>query len=64
MAKVLGLREQRVQFFYDTDFVTTKNLTTADSSNVNYAVAQKNLFSDARVCVTYFALTCKVPVNF
>lgn len=48
MAKVLGLREQRVQFFYDTDFVTTGNLTTADSSNVNYAVSQKNLFSDAR----------------
>ena len=50
MAKVLGLREQRVQFFYDTDFVTKGNLTTADSSNVNYAVAQKNLFSDARAC--------------
>ena len=23
MAKVLGLREQRVQFFYDTDFITS-----------------------------------------
>lgn len=48
MAKVLGLREQRVQFFYDTDFVTTGALDTASSSNVNYAVSQKNLFSDAR----------------
>lgn len=46
MAKVLGLREQRVQFFYDTDFVTTGE--TASTDTTNSAVAQKNLFSDAR----------------
>jgi hypothetical protein len=46
MAKVLGLREQRVQFFYDTDFITTG--LTAATDTANYAVAQKNLFSDAR----------------
>jgi hypothetical protein len=46
MAKVLGLREQRVQFFYDTDFATIGAVTS--TSDVNYAAAQKNLFSDAR----------------
>ena len=46
MAKVLGLREQRVQFFYDTDFVSTG--VTDATDNLNLAVAQKNLFSDAR----------------
>jgi hypothetical protein len=46
MAKVLGLREQRVQFFYDTDFITDG--VTASTDTANYAVAQKNLFSDAR----------------
>ena len=46
MAKVLGLREQRVQFFYDTDFVSAGITAAADVANL--AVAQKNLFSDAR----------------
>lgn len=46
MAKVLGLREQRVQFFYDTDFISTGATSSTDTSNL--AVAQKNLFSDAR----------------
>lgn len=46
MAKVLGLREQRVQFFYDTDFIT--NGTTGATDTTNLAVSQKNLFSDAR----------------
>jgi len=46
MAKVLGLREQRVQFFYDTDFITDG--TTAATDTANFATAQKNLFSDAR----------------
>ncbi len=46
MAKVLGLREQRVQFFYDTDFINYGTTLSTDTSN--YAVAQKNLFSDAR----------------
>ena len=46
MAKVLGLREQRVQFFYDTDFISSG--VTAPTDAANLAVAQKNLFSDAR----------------
>ena len=46
MAKVLGLREQRVQFFYDTDFIIDGATAAADTANL--AVAQKNLFSDAR----------------
>lgn len=46
MAKVLGLREQRVQFFYDTDFISSG--ATAATDSVNLAVSQKNLFSDAR----------------
>lgn len=46
MAKVLGLREQRVQFFYDTDFISSG--TTGATDTANLAVAQKNLFSDAR----------------
>jgi hypothetical protein len=46
MAKVLGLREQRVQFFYDTDFISSGVTASTDTSN--YAVSQKNLFSDAR----------------
>jgi hypothetical protein len=33
MAKVLGLREQRVQFFYDTDFITVGAVTGADDHN-------------------------------
>ena len=46
MAKVLGLREQRVQFFYDTDFITSGSTNSTDTTNL--AVSQKNLFSDAR----------------
>ena len=46
MAKVLGLREQRVQFFYDSDFITSG--ATASTDTANFAVSQKNLFSDAR----------------
>jgi len=46
MSRVLGLREQRVQFFYDTDFITDG--ATAATDTTNLAVAQKNLFSDAR----------------
>lgn len=46
MAKVLGLREQRVQFFYDTDFISSGVTAATDAANL--AVAQKNLFSDAR----------------
>ena len=46
MSRVLGLREQRVQFFYDTDFISDGITPATDVSNL--AVAQKNLFSDAR----------------
>jgi hypothetical protein len=46
MAKVLGLREQRVQFFYDTDFISSGATAATDANNL--AVSQKNLFSDAR----------------
>ncbi len=42
MAKVLGLREQRVQFFYDTDF---KCFGTTTSSSRDFAVSEKILFA-------------------
>jgi hypothetical protein len=45
MAKVLGLRQQRVQFFYDTDFKC--NGATA-SSSIDFAQSEKNLFANAR----------------
>ena len=44
MAKVLGLREQRVQFFYDTDF-KTQGATT--SSSRDFCVPEKILFATA-----------------
>jgi len=43
MAKVLGLREQRVQFFYDTDFRVTGVVTTG----AMLAAAEKILFAAA-----------------
>lgn len=43
MAKVLGLKEQRVQFFYDTDF-KTQGQTTASSAD--YVKSEKILFSN------------------
>lgn len=46
MSRVLGLREQRVQFFYDTDFISDGLTNPTDVANL--ATAQKNLFSDAR----------------
>jgi hypothetical protein len=42
MAKVLGLRQQRVQFFYDTDFKTQGQ--TASTSR-DYCVPEKILFA-------------------
>lgn len=42
MAKVLGLREQRVQFFYDTDF-----RTFGVSAGADIASAEKVLFAGA-----------------
>ena len=47
MARVLGLREQRVQFFYDTDFIVD-GAVVAGTDQANFATSQKNLFSDAR----------------
>lgn len=43
MAKVLGLRQQRVQFFYDTDFKTQGE--TLSSDNANFARPEKILFA-------------------
>jgi hypothetical protein len=43
MAKVLGLRQQRVQFFYDTDFRTIGNV----SSGADLAASEKILFAGA-----------------
>jgi hypothetical protein len=42
MAKVLGLRQQRVQFFYDTDF-KTQGATTSTSRD--FCVPEKILFA-------------------
>ena len=44
MAKVLGLRQQRVQFFYDTDF-KTQGVTL--SSSRDFCVPEKILFATA-----------------
>ena len=43
MAKVLGLRQQRVQFFYDTDFRVTGVVT----AGAHLAAAEKILFAAA-----------------
>lgn len=43
MAKILGLRQQRVQFFYDTDFKVIGAVTTG----ADLAAAQKILFAAA-----------------
>ena len=45
MAKLLGVRQQRVQFFYDTDFLVNDAVTTGD----NLARAQKQLFASASI---------------
>ncbi len=45
MAKVLGLRQQRVQYFYDSDFLN--NGITA-SSSPDFAVSEKILFASVR----------------
>ena len=46
MAKVLGIRQQRVQFFYDTDF-KTEGLTIEGTPN--YAYPEKTLFTTANL---------------
>tara|TARA_Y100001980_G_C14486224_1_gene263931 strand:+ start:308 stop:709 length:402 start_codon:yes stop_codon:yes gene_type:complete len=43
MAKVLGLRQQRVQFFYDTDFRTIGQVTSGN----DLAASEKILFAGA-----------------
>ena len=45
MARLDGVREQRVQFLYDTDFVTVG----VETSGSNYAVAEKNLFASSTI---------------
>lgn len=45
MAKVLGLRQQRVQFFYDTDHRGQGAFSAGDD---NFAAAEKILFAAAR----------------
>lgn len=41
MAAILGVREQRSQFFYDTDYIAAGVVTTGQ----DLAIAEKNLFS-------------------
>lgn len=45
MAKVLGLRQQRVQFFYDTDFKCHGETVSGSS---DFAQSEKILFASAR----------------
>lgn len=45
MAKLLGVRQQRVQFFYDTDFLVSGAVTSGD----NLARSQKQLFASASI---------------
>lgn len=45
MAKLLGVRQQRVQFFYDTDFLVNGAVTAGD----NLARSQKQLFASASI---------------
>jgi hypothetical protein len=45
MAKLLGVRQQRVQFFYDTDFLVNGTVTAGD----NLARSQKQLFASASI---------------
>lgn len=45
MAKIVGVRQQRVQFFYDTDFLVNGAVTSGE----NLALAQKQLFVSAAI---------------
>jgi hypothetical protein len=45
MSKILGVRQQRVQFFYDTDFLVNGAVTSGD----NLARSQKQLFASASI---------------
>lgn len=47
MSKVLGVRQQRVQYFYDTDFMTAGIQTGATNAD-DIAAATKILFANAR----------------
>jgi len=46
MSRVLGLREQRVQFFYDTQCLTTGVTTSADADN--FVKTNASLFNNAK----------------
>lgn len=46
MAKILRVREQRVQYFYDTDFLGDGAFT---SSSDNYVAAEKHLFANTNL---------------
>lgn len=46
MSRVLGLREQRVQFFYDTQTLTTGVTGTSDADN--YVKTNASLFNNAK----------------
>ena len=43
MSRILGVRQQRVQFFYDTDFLTVGAVTTG----VDFVASEKQLFASA-----------------
>ena len=45
MAKIVGVRQQRVQFFYDTDFLCNGTSSSGD----NLAQSQKQLFVSAAI---------------
>ena len=47
MSKITGVRQQRVQFFYDTDFMTS-GIQTAATATADIATSQKTLFANAQ----------------
>jgi len=46
MAKILRVREQRVQYFYDTDFLGDGAFSASDD---NYVAAEKHLFANTNL---------------
>jgi len=51
MAKVLGLREQRVQFFYDTDFRTVGVSAGADLLRRYCLLALHQAICHVQICL-------------
>lgn len=47
MAKVIGLRQQRVQYFYDTIFKSRGDTTTANIPTADQAASEKVLFTNS-----------------